>query len=96
MKLDYQSSNDIEHANDIENWRKRTVEDRVYVFLVRLNCSLDQISNQVLTTPLSSLEEAYSQVRREVQRQISLWTLRENLRPLPLLSKSTRPIQPHS
>lgn len=59
----------MEQANDIEKLRKRTSEDRFYIFLARLNQHLDQISNQVLaTSPLTSLEEAYSQVLHEVYK----------------------------
>lgn len=43
------------------------------MFLVGLEISLDQVSSST-TSPLQSLEEAYSQVYREVQMQVSMDT----------------------
>ena len=58
---------------DIKKQRKRTVEDRVYVFLTSLDHNLDQVSGRVLaTSPLPSLEETYSLVHREAQRQVTM------------------------
>ena len=51
---------------DIKKQRKRTIEDQVYIFLASLDHSLDQVSGRVLaTSPLPSLEEAYSIVYRK-------------------------------
>ena len=73
MELDSRRPNDRECTNDVEKLRKRTVEDRIYIFLVGLDHNLDQISGRILaTSPLPSLEEAYSQVRHEEQRQFTL------------------------
>ena len=73
MELDYQRSNDMMCVVDIKKQRKRTVEDRVYVFLTSLDHNLDQVSGRVLaTSPLPSLEETYSLVRREAQRQVTM------------------------
>ena len=60
---------------DIEKQRKHTAEDWVYIFLAGLDHSLDQVSGCVLSTsPLPSLEEAYSLVRREAHRQVTMGT----------------------
>ena len=48
--------------NDIEKLRKRTVENRIYIFLADLDHNLDQVSGRILaTSPLPSPEEAYPQ-----------------------------------
>ncbi|KAJ4723445.1 Retrovirus-related Pol polyprotein from transposon TNT 1-94 [Melia azedarach] len=58
---------------DIEKQRRRTAEERVYIFLAGLGHNLDQVSDRVLaTSPLPSLEEACSQVRHEAQRQTTM------------------------
>ena len=63
MELDYQRPNDMTCVANIEKQRKHTAEDRVYIFLVGLDCNLDQVSDCVLATSLlPSLEEAYSLV----------------------------------
>ena len=73
LELDYHRPNDTESTNDIEKLRKRTIEDRIYIFLVGLDHNLDQVSGRILaTSPLPSLEEAYSQVRHEEQRQFTM------------------------
>ena len=75
MELDYRRPNDMTCATDIEKQRKRIVEDHIYIFLTGLDHSLDQVSSRVLaTSPLTSLEEAYSLVHREVQRQVTMGT----------------------
>ena len=67
LELDYCRLNDMEYTNDIEKPRKRTVENRIYIFLVGLDHNLDQVSGQILaTSPLPSPEEAYSQFCLEV------------------------------
>ena len=54
---------------DIKKQRKCIAEDWVYIFLVGLDHSLDQVSGHVLAiAPLPSLGEAYSLVCCEVQR----------------------------
>ena len=69
LELDYRRLNDMECINDIEKLRKRIVEDRIYIFLAGLNHNLDQVSGRILAaSPLPSLEEAYSKVRRKEQR----------------------------
>ncbi|KAH7521312.1 hypothetical protein FEM48_Zijuj07G0019700 [Ziziphus jujuba var. spinosa] len=60
--------------NDIEKQRKCIVEEQVYMFLARLDRNLDQVSSRVLATPLPSLEETYSVVRHEEQRQLTMRT----------------------
>ncbi|WJX78395.1 hypothetical protein P8452_61623 [Trifolium repens] len=66
LELDYRRPNDMSCLNDVEKLRKRTANDRVYVFLTGLHHSLDHISSRILAaTPLPSLKEVYSQVRRE-------------------------------
>ena len=73
LELDYRRPNDMDYTNDIEKLRKRIVEDRIYIFLAGLDHNLDQVSDRILaTSPLPSLEEAYSQVRREEQRQFTM------------------------
>ena len=73
LELDYRRHNDMECTNDIEKLRKRTIEDRIYIFLTGLDHNLDQVNGQILAiSPLPSLEEAYSQVRREEQRQFTM------------------------
>jgi vacuolar-type H+-ATPase subunit I/STV1 len=73
LELDYRRPNDMSCPNDVEKLRKRTADDRVYVFLAGLDHSLDHISSRILAaTPLPSLEEVYSQVRREEQRQLTM------------------------
>ncbi|KAL5745491.1 hypothetical protein ACOSP7_026637 [Xanthoceras sorbifolium] len=75
MELDYRRPNDMECAVDVEKQRKRIVEGRVYMFLAGLDHSLDQVSSRVLATfPLPNMEETYSLVRREVQRQVTIGT----------------------
>ena len=65
----------MECVNDIEKLRKRTTEDRIYIFLVGLDHNLDQVNGRILdASPLPSLEEAYSQVRREEQTQLIMGT----------------------
>ena len=45
------------------------------MFLAGLGHNLDQVSSHVLaTSPLPSLEETYSMVRREEQRQLTTGT----------------------
>ena len=69
LELDYRRLNDMECINDIEKLRKRIVEDRIYIFLAGLDHNLDQVSGRILAaSPLPSLEEAYSKVRRKEQR----------------------------
>ena len=66
LELDYRRPNDMKCTNDIEKLRKLTIEDRIYIFLASLDHNLDQVSGWILaTSPLPSLEEAYSQVCRE-------------------------------
>jgi hypothetical protein len=66
LELDYRRPNDMSCLNEVEKYRKRTANDRVYVFLTGLHHSLDHISSRILAaTPLPSLKEVYSQVRRE-------------------------------
>ncbi|KAJ4706604.1 Retrovirus-related Pol polyprotein from transposon TNT 1-94 [Melia azedarach] len=73
LELDYRRLNDMTCPTDIEKQRRRTVEERVYIFLAGLDHNLDQVSGRVLaTSPLPSLEEAYSQVRCEAQRQTTM------------------------
>lgn len=73
LELDYRRPNDMGCPTDIEKLRKRTGDDRVYVFLAGLDHNLDQVSARILaTSPIPSLEEAYSQVRREAQRQTTM------------------------
>ena len=68
LELDYRRPNDMECAND-----KRTAEDRIYTFLASLDNNLDQVSGRILAaSPLPSLEEAYSQVSHEEQRQFTM------------------------
>ncbi|KAK0585094.1 hypothetical protein LWI29_023358 [Acer saccharum] len=65
----------MECTTDSKKYMKRIVEDRVYMFLAGLDHNLDQVSSRVLaTSPLPSLEEAYSLVCREVQRQVTIGT----------------------
>ena len=69
MELDYRRPNDMTCVADIKKQRKCIAEDRVYIFLVGLDHSLDQVSGHVLAiAPLPSLGEAYSLVCCEVQR----------------------------
>ena len=73
LELDYCRPNDMECTNDIEKLRKRTVEDRIYIYLAGLDHNLDQVSGRILaTSPLPILEEAYSQVCHEEQRQFTM------------------------
>ena len=70
LELDYGRPNDMECTNDIE---KHIVKDRIYIFLTGLDRNLDQVGGRILaTSPLLSMEEAYSQVRREEQRQSTM------------------------
>ena len=58
---------------DIEKQRKRTTEDQVYMFLTGLDHNLDQVSSRVLvTSPLRSLEDAYSLLCRAEKRQVTM------------------------
>ena len=73
LELDYRKPNDMECTNDIKKLRKRTVEDRIYIFLAGLDHNLDQVSGRILaTSPSPSLEEAYSQVHVEEQRPFTM------------------------
>ncbi|KAI9177012.1 hypothetical protein LWI28_009833 [Acer negundo] len=77
MELDYQPPNDMDCTADSEKYMKRIAEDSVYMFLVGLAHNLDQVSSRVLaTSPLPSLEEAYS--------------LKGNFRPAPPIGPLTR------
>ena len=63
----------MECTNDIEKLRQRTVEDRIYIFIIGLDHNLNKVSGRILATShLPSLEEVYSQVRREEQRQFTM------------------------
>ena len=63
----------MECTNDIEKLRKCTTKDRIYIFLAGLDHNLDQVSGRILAaSPLPSLEEAYSQVHHEEQRQFTM------------------------
>ena len=73
LELDYHRPSDMECTNNIQKLRKHTVEDRIYILLTGLDHNLDQVSGRILATfPLLSLEEAYSQVRHEEQRQFTM------------------------
>ncbi|XP_071902889.1 uncharacterized protein [Coffea arabica] len=73
MELDYRRPNDMTCAADKEKYRNRIAEDRVYIFLAGLDNKLDQVRSRVLgTSPLPRLEEVYSMVRRELQRQVAM------------------------
>ena len=75
MELDYRRPNDMKCTVNSEKYMKRIVEDRVYMFLIGLDHNLDQVSSRVLaTSPLPSLEKAYSLVCRKVQRQVTMGT----------------------
>ena len=63
----------MECSNHIEKWRKCTADDRIYVFLTGLDHNLDQVSGQIsAASSLPSLEEAYSQVHREENKQFTM------------------------
>ncbi|XP_048232868.1 uncharacterized protein LOC125370622 [Ricinus communis] len=63
--------------------------------LVKLDHSLDQVSSHVLaTSPLPSLEEAYSLVRREVQRQVTMGTKNYFEDSALMIQKSTSQVTP--
>ena len=65
----------MECVNDIEKLRKRTAEDRIYIFLVGFYHNLDQVNSWILAaSPLPSLEGDFSQVRREEQAQLIMGT----------------------
>lgn len=50
---------------DVDALKERCVEDKIYMFLVGLDHDLDQVRTRILaTTPLPSLEEVFSIVRR--------------------------------
>ncbi|XP_071933922.1 uncharacterized protein [Coffea arabica] len=73
MELDYRRPNDMTCAADMKKYRNRIAEDRVYIFLAGLDNKLDQVRSRVLgTSPLPRLEEVYSMVRRELQRQVAM------------------------
>lgn len=93
LELDYRRPNDMGCPADIEKLRKRTGEERVYVFLAGLDHNLDQVSARVLAaSPMPSLEEAYAQVRREAQRQVTMG-LEDNLEAsaMAVHKNNTRP-----
>ena len=48
MELDYWRPNYMTCIADIEKRRKRIAEDRVYIFFVGLDHSLDQVNDSVL------------------------------------------------
>ena len=63
----------MECSNDVEKLRKRVAKDRIYIVLVDLDQNMDQVSSRILVaSPLPSLEEAYSQVHHEEQRQFTM------------------------
>ena len=96
LELDYGRPNDMECTNDIE---KHIVKDRIYIFLTGLDRNLDQVGGRILaTSPLLSLEEAYSQVRREERRQFTM-TIEDRSKASALTvqknnSQPTPPIRP--
>lgn len=72
-ELDYQRRNDMTCVANMNKQRKCTTEDRVYIFLANLDHNLDKVSSCVLaTSPLLSLEEAYSLVHHAMQRQVTM------------------------
>lgn len=66
MELGYRRPLDMTCSVDIEKLRKCIVDERVYIFLACLDNKLDQVRSRVLdTSPLPSLEEAYSKVHHD-------------------------------
>ena len=83
LELDYHRPNDMECVNDIEKLRKHTAKDRIYIFHANLNHHLDQVSGWIF---------AYSQVRREEQRQFTM-RIEDRLETLALTIQRTTLIQ---
>ena len=73
MEFNYRRPNDLTYVVDIEKQRKYNVEYWVYIFLAGLDHNLDQVKGRVLaTSPLPSLNKAYSLVCCEAQRQFTM------------------------
>lgn len=73
LELDHRRPNSMKCAADVDALKKRCAEDRIYMFLAGLDHGLDQVRSRILaTTPLPSLEEVFSTVRREEQRQLTM------------------------
>lgn len=73
MELYYRRPNNMKCTTDAEELKKLRAEERVYIFLAGLDHNLDQASSRVLATaPLPNLEEVFSMVRREEQRQLTM------------------------
>ncbi|RVW35050.1 hypothetical protein CK203_079835 [Vitis vinifera] len=73
--------------------RKHAAKDQVYIFHAGLDHSLDQVSGCILaTSALPSLKEAYSLVRHEAQRQVTMRTeYHSEASAMAIHKNSTRP-----
>jgi hypothetical protein len=70
QEIDFRSPNPMECARDIEKFNMFIQKTRVYTLLDGLDDRLDTIRAQVVhMTPFPSLEQAYSLIRREANRQ---------------------------
>ena len=79
----------MECANDIEELRKRTTEDKIYILIAGLNHNLDQVSGRILAASLfPRLEETIHKFVMKI-RVNSPWELKIDQKRRPLLSKRT-------
>ena len=83
-------------VEDIQLYNSNIQEDRVYVFLDRLDDRLDKIWSDVLQMkPFPSVEQAYAHVQREDTRQAVMLNNTEPTSSSVLLSKGIRIQQPN-
>ena len=69
-EIDFRCPNSIEYATDIQKHNSLIQEERVYIFLDKLDDRLDNIRNDILQLKLfPTIEQAYAHVRREDTRQ---------------------------
>ena len=85
----------MKYVKDIQVYNSNIQEDRVYVFFDGLDDCLDKIRSDVLQMkPFSTVEQAYTHVRREDTRQSIMLTNTELISSPVLLSQGLRTQQP--
>ena len=83
-------------AEDIQIYNSNIQEDRIYIFLDRLDDQLNKIRSDVLQIkPFPTVEQAYAHVRREDTRQVVMLSNTESTSSPVLLSNGFRIQQPN-
>ncbi|KAI4305005.1 hypothetical protein L6164_028397 [Bauhinia variegata] len=90
-EIDFHRPNPMECPNDIQHYNTLVQEDRVYVFLDRLDDRLDNIRSDVLQMkPFPTMEQAYAHVQREALRQAMMTDNTNEIHGVVLASKSLK------